>query len=104
SPTATPSPTPTPTAVPAPPSNLQAITFSSSSMYLLWTDNSTNENGFNIERSTNGTTFAQVATVPANTTGYYNTGLAGSTTYYYRVSAYNASGNSGYSNITSATT
>jgi hypothetical protein len=42
--------------------------------------------------------------VGANVTSYANTGLSSNTTYRYRVRAYNASGNSSYSNIASATT
>jgi hypothetical protein len=42
--------------------------------------------------------------VGANITSYSNTGLSANTTYRYRIYAYNASGNSGYSNIVKATT
>ncbi len=103
-PTATPTPTPTTTATPAAPSSLKATTASSSRINLLWTDNSTNESGFKIERSTNGTTFAQIGTVGAQTTAYASTGLSASTKYFYRIRAYNSVGNSAYSNTTSATT
>jgi hypothetical protein len=37
-------------------------------------------------------------------TSYGNTGLDASTTYAYRVRAYNAGGDSGYSNTASTTT
>jgi hypothetical protein len=40
-------------------------------------DNSTNETGFRIERSTNGTSFSQIATVGANVQTYASTGLKG---------------------------
>jgi chitodextrinase len=71
---------------------------------LSWTDNSTNETGFKIERSlTAGSGFTQIATVGSNITSYRNSGLTAYTTYYYRVYAYNINGNSGYSNIDSAT-
>jgi titin len=70
----------------------------------IWTDNSTGETGFKIERSTNGTKFSQVATVGAGATGYSNTGLrGGGRKYYYRVRAYNSAGNSAYSKTASAT-
>jgi hypothetical protein len=42
--------------------------------------------------------------VGANTTSYSNTGLSAGTRYWYRVRAYNADGDSGYSNESSATT
>jgi titin len=57
-----------------------------------------------VERSTNGTKFKQLANVGANVTTYSNTRLSRATTYYYRVRAYNAGGNSAYSNVASATT
>ena len=100
----TPTPTPTATATPAAPTNLSAIAVSSNRINLSWADNSTNESGFKVERSTNGTTFVQVSTVGAGVTAYANTGLAASTKYYYRIRAYNSAGNSSYSNTTTATT
>jgi hypothetical protein len=89
---------------PAAPSALTATAASSSQINLGWTDNATDESGFKIERSTDGTTFTQVATVAANVATFSNTGLSVSTTYYYRVRAYNAGGDSAYSNTANATT
>ena len=105
-PTPTPNPTPTSSATPTPnaPTNLNAVAVSSSQINLSWTDNSTNETGFKIARSTNGTNFTQIAIVPSNTTTYPSTGLAASTKYYYRIRAYNSAGNSSYSNIASSST
>jgi len=91
--------------VPAAPSALSANEVSSSQINLSWTDNASNETGFKIERKTGlGGTYAQIATVGANVTTYNSTGLAASITYYYRVRSNNASGDSGYSNETNATT
>jgi Galactose oxidase-like, Early set domain/Fibronectin type III domain/Kelch motif len=109
-PTATPkpspTPTPTPTASPTPraPTNLTATAASSSQINLSWSDNSSNETGFKVERAKNGKAFKQIAAVGANITTYADTGLRASTTYRYRVRAYNGAGNSNYSNIASATT
>lgn len=91
--------------IPNTPSSLTAQTISSSQIKLTWTDNSDNETGFKIERKTgvNGT-WSQVATVGANTTEFTNSGLSRTTTYYYRVRAYNSIGNSAYSNEANATT
>jgi carboxypeptidase T len=93
-------------AIPDAPTNLTATAVSKSQINLTWTDNATNEIGFKIERCKGSTctNFAQIATVGSNVTLYANTGLAKRTTYRYRVQAYNASGNSGYSNIAAATT
>jgi hypothetical protein len=90
---------------PAAPSGLTATAVSSSQINLAWTDNANNETGFKIERKTGaGGTYSQIATTGANATTYNNTGLAASTTYFYRVRANNASGDSAYSNEASATT
>ena len=90
--------------VPAAPSNLSAVATSSSQINLTWTDNSANEDGFKIERKIGLGAYIQIATVGAGITSYPDTGLAASTTYSYRVRAYNSAGDSAYSNVASATT
>ena len=91
---------------PAAPTGLTAAAVSASQINLAWTDNASNETGYTVERCTGAScsTFAQVASLPANTTSYQNTGLAASTTYRYRVRAFNGTLVSGYSNVASATT
>jgi hypothetical protein len=89
---------------PTAPANLMAGAVSTSQINLTWTDTATNETGFKIERSTNGTNFAQIATVGSNVTSFASTNLSASTTYSYRVRASNGAGDSGYSNTASATT
>jgi hypothetical protein len=98
--TATPVPTPlpTPNPLPAAPTGLVSSAGSSSQINLSWTDNSSNESGFSIERSQNGTTFAQIAVVGTRVTNYADTGLTNATDYWYRVRAFNAAGYSAYSN------
>jgi M6 family metalloprotease-like protein len=87
------------------PSGLTATAVSQHQINLSWTDNSTNESGFKIERSPYSPgSWTQIATVGANVTTYPNTGLASGTTYYYRVRAWNAAGDSGYGNEAHATT
>ncbi|MCB5247361.1 MAG: fibronectin type III domain-containing protein [Candidatus Cloacimonetes bacterium] len=90
---------------PAAPSNLNATTLSSSSIELAWTDNSINEEGFQIERKTGSTgSWTQIASVDANVSDFTNSGLTQYTTYYYRVRAYCSDVLSEYSNEASATT
>ena len=91
---------------PGAPSNLAAKAVSSSQINLTWIDNANNEDGFEIQRCTGSkcTDFATITTVGPNVTSYSNTGLSRSTTYRYRVRAYNTSGDSAYSNIAKATT
>src|SRR5207244_7505685 len=93
-----------PAPTPAAPSNLNATATSSSQINLAWSDNSNNETGFKIERSTDGSSFTQIGTVGSNVTSYPDSGLSESTKYYYRVRASSAGGDSGYSNIANATT
>src|SRR2546422_8679042 len=73
---------------------------SGSQINLAWQDMSGNEDGFRIERCAGAgcTTFAEIATVGPNVTTYANTGLTTGTGYNYRMRAYNAVGNSAYSN------
>lgn len=81
------------------PSGLTAVA-TPSGVTLNWTDNSSNEDGFKIERSDNGGAFNQIATVSANTTTYSDPISEGS--YTYRVRAYNSGGNSGYTSNATA--
>lgn len=81
--------------------SLQAF---SAQFTLSWTDNSTNETGFRIERSTDGTAFTEIATTGVNVVSYVDASLPNSTQYWYRLRAYNSAGNSGYSNVATGTT
>ncbi|MBI5148794.1 fibronectin type III domain-containing protein, partial [Candidatus Pacearchaeota archaeon] len=86
------------------PSNLAATATDYNKISLVWTDNSNNEDKFIIERSTDGISFTQIITVPANNISYTDTGLSCLTTYYYRVKAANSVGESGYTNIVNVKT
>lgn len=88
-----------------PPSNTSARPENSSSVEISWTDNSSNEDGFHVERSTNG---------GANWTTVYRTGPNQTRTFdsdrsaespelCYRVSAFNRNGDSAPSNTDCAT-
>jgi len=89
---------------PEAPTNLYADAPACDQMDLSWTDNSDNEDGFEIERSFDGSNFNLLHTVGANVNTYNDTGLAEETQYWYRVRAYNDAGDSDYSNTASATT
>ncbi len=90
---------------PQAPSGLDAAPKSGSRINLSWTDNSSNESRFEIERKTGpGGAYSRIANVAADETSYSDTGLSEKTTYYYRVHALNSAGNSGYSNEADATT
>jgi len=83
---------------PLAPSDLAVIATSSSQINLSWTDNSTNETGFKIERKLPGGIFQLIGTANSNSSSYSdrNNVQAGS---IYRVYAFNSAGNSlGYSN------
>jgi len=85
------------------PSNLVASSVVAKRIDLSWSDNSDSELGFKIERSTNGKSFSQIAIAPAEGRTYADAGVRSGRKYYYRVRAYNASANSGYSNTANAT-
>ena len=93
-----------PVGPPVAPTDLTAKVRGKNKIALKWKDNSNNEDGFAIERSTDSTNFTEIYTVGQNTTSYLNTGLQSKILYYYRVRAYNQSGNSDYSNTASART
>ncbi len=90
--------------VPNAPTSLAAIAVSTSQINLTWNDNSTNESGFKIERSPDNANWSEIATVGSGVSSFQNTGLTGSTTYYYRARAYNAAGSSAYTSSVNATT
>jgi ABC-type amino acid transport substrate-binding protein len=86
------------------PSDLNAVALSTSRIDLSWVDRSDNETGFIIDRSLDGSTWGQIATVAADVNTYSSTGLTESTLYYYRVKAYKNDKNSDYTNTANATT
>ena len=87
----------------AAPSNLVATAVSATSVNLTWSDNSSNEDNFVVERSSDQTNWSTV-TLPANSFSYSDTGLNPGV-YYYRVKATKTAGtSSNYSNTATADT
>jgi hypothetical protein len=94
----------TPGEIPEAPSDLFIVSTWTTLINMAWTDNSLNELGFHVERSTDGVNWLRIATVQANVESYTDWGLRRQTTYWYRVQAYNNDGVSAFSNVVSATT
>jgi len=91
--------------IPNTPTGLTISAHSSSALTLDWTDVSNNENGFSIFMSTTQFgTYSYIDSVRANATTYLVSGLTPSTTYWFKVTAYNTVGESDFSNSAYATT
>jgi len=88
----------------AAPTGLTATAVSGCEIDLAWTNNTTNATSIVIQRSADGVNFAQVGAVMRSATNYADTSLPTATTYYYRLTANNADGNSPFSAIAHAST
>jgi len=71
---------------------------------LSWTDNSTNEEKFKIERKPDGGVYSEFAQTNADVANYADSTVSPNTTYWYRLRASNSVGDSAYSNEVSVTT
>ena len=87
-------------ALPASPSDLKATIISPSQINLAWNDQSDSEEGFRVEcRIGTSKQWIQIAgRVPANLPVFTDYGLEPAQTYMYRVRAFNAAGESAWSN------
>jgi hypothetical protein len=93
------------TVPPAAPTAPSATAIGENQIDLTWTDNSDNEDNFEIQRSfTSGSGFAFLVNKNANSDYHEDTGLTSDTTYYYRVRSTNNAGNSTWSSEVSDTT
>jgi hypothetical protein len=83
---------------------LQAALAAMPRLQLTWTDNSTNEGGFSVERKVGETgTYLYLATLPPNTTRYVDTSVQEGVTYCYRVKAFSGTISSDSTNEACAT-
>ena len=93
-----------PVTAPLAPTSLTASAGNPRSVDLNWIDNASNEDGFRIERRTGTGAWAQVKTVGADAIKWADETVLPATAYGYRIRAYNAGGESGWSNEFTVTT
>ena len=87
------------------PSGLTSEVISYNSGKLTWVDNSPNETAFEVVRSlVSDGTYTPVASLPAGTTTFTNTGLNSSTTYFYKLRAVGADNESPFTDFVSINT
>jgi hypothetical protein len=90
---------------PGAPTGLSATAVDHQQIDLAWTDASSDESGFRIERRQGpGGSWADAGEVAADVATYVDTGLSPETEFCYRVAAFSDGGSSGYSNEACATT
>lgn len=89
---------------PASPSDLRAEAPRFDSVQLTFSDNSDNEDGFQVLRAVAGGGLTAVATLAADVTTWSDNQVNAETTYSYQVVAFNAAGDSLASNTVSVTT
>lgn len=89
---------------PVAPTSLSATATCSVGIQLSWTDASSNESAFEVERSSDQLTWIRIANLASNTSGFSDATVSPSTCNYYRVRASNSGGCSAWSNLATATT
>jgi len=93
-----------PPAPPSPPSGLSAIAVSRTQVDLTWTDNSRDEDGFQIERANDNKPWKLLATVGRDVRTFVDIGLMKNKTYSYRVRSVNRFGASSFTPAVTVTT
>ncbi|MDB6026556.1 MAG: hypothetical protein JWM68_2779, partial [Verrucomicrobiales bacterium] len=88
------------------PTNVRAKALGQDRIEVKWTDNSSNENGFEVQKSrTSGSgPWNTIKKTNANDEQYTESGLAPGTKYWFRVRAFNGQDNSEWANPDNATT
>ncbi len=85
------------------PVNLTAVSGAVGEATVTWDDTNWAESGYQVERRTTDSTFTVVATLPADSALFQDTGLMPGAEYTYRVIAFNGPELSPYSNADTAT-
>lgn len=88
---------------PAGASNLRVVENVHGRLSLQWADNASNEEGYVVERTPDGSNWAEIARLPAETGAYDDVTVEAEATYSWRVYAFNAAGYSRASNVVTAT-
>src|SRR5262249_40549255 len=87
------------------PSSLGAVPETATGINLTWSNNSTNQSGYHLDRATDSGFTQNLITqsLPATSNSFTDTanGLAPGSTFYYRIRAFNNAGESANSNIAS---
>ena len=73
------------------PMDLEAVALSPSEIQLTWSPQNRGQEGYVIERSDDGKSFTQIATLPGDATSFTDISLPASSKRYYRVTPYSAS-------------
>ncbi|HJQ25302.1 MAG TPA: metallophosphoesterase [Blastocatellia bacterium] len=89
---------------PGEPTNLVATGVGKRTIDLAWAAAGCTHEGFKVEQSDDDVSFKEIANLGGTVTTYTAEGLARGTIYSFRVRAYNAAGDSAYSNVVRATT
>jgi fibronectin type 3 domain-containing protein len=89
---------------PLAPSNLAAAAVSHTEVALSWSDNTSDETGYEVERRVGSLSWMSVASLAGDSTGYHDQALSPSSTYSYRLRAIGDGGISSYSNTATVTT
>ncbi|HWH69429.1 MAG TPA: fibronectin type III domain-containing protein, partial [Candidatus Sulfotelmatobacter sp.] len=91
-----------PPPAPEAPTGLTATPLSPTGNQLAWTDNSTAETGFQLERSLDNVAWTALPMLAADLTNAVDAGLTAGTVYYYRVRAWRGSSASAPSQVAAA--
>jgi hypothetical protein len=89
---------------PAAPTGLIVADVGDGRIDIAWQDNATDELGYDVERSEDGTAWSLLESLGADTEAYSDDGLPADTAFWYRARAFNGSGQSSYAGPVQATT